>query len=385
MIEKLNVKYKNDQLTVEELNQLREELQQCSEADLSAYLEHSWMNDDYDLSCADEQKLLQLKDKLDLKIRFYASEEASSQTKLQPSMKINSAGQNHQLSNAEYNKQNTEQHTNQITERNTIQNNDFSTDKNKQLKRVWLKWAQLAASFLLPVFMILSFFLYDENKMLVSEQIQVATAAGEKVTISLPDGTVVMMNSSSTLSYQPNGFTTKERVVNFKGEAFFQVKKDKTPFKIYAKDLVVEVLGTTFNLDAREDTPTAALTLETGRVKFLAVNIGKSVILQPNQRVVLNRMSGKMNIYKVHDTDTYTAWKKQEMVFRNTKFATLLQTIEQNYSVNFIMDQKSNIADSDLFNGTLSTSNLNEVMDVIEKVYHLRAEIVGDTIYLSRK
>lgn len=339
MIEKLNVKYKNDQLTVEELNQLKNELQQYSDADLAVSMEHLWMSDDYDLSCVDEKKLLKLKENLDSKIRYSFSSEVYAQPK----------------------------------------------EQDKQKKTIWLKWVQLAASFLLPIFMVLTYFLYHENKMLVSEQIQVTTALGEKATVNLPDGTVVMMNSSSSLSYQPNGFSTNDRVVNFKGEAFFHVKKDKAPFKIYAKGLVVEVLGTTFNLDAREDKETAALTLETGKVKFLAVNTGKTVIIHPNQQVVFNRLSGQIKVYKVDNTENYSAWRKQEMVFRNTNFTTLLKTIERTYGVTIVMDDKNNFVFPDLFNGTLSSSNLNEVMDIIEKIYHIRAEIIGDTIHLSRK
>lgn len=340
MIEELNIKYKNDQLTIDELNQLRKELQECSDADLAVSMERLWMNDEDDVSGVDEQILLKIKENLDSKIRFSVSEKTTSQ-------------------------------------QNKLQ--------DKRGKRVYLKWVQLAASCLLPVFMILSYFFYTENKMLVSEQIEFSTAVGEKATVNLPDGTVVMMNSSSSLSYQPNGFKTKDRAVNFKGEAFFQVKKDKLPFRIYAKGLVVEVLGTTFNLDAREDKETAALTLETGKVKFFAVNTKKSVIVYPNQQAVFNRLSEQIALYKVHKIETYSAWRKQEMVFRNTNFTTLLQTIERNYNVKFVLDNKSHFTYIDLFNGTLSSSNLNEVMDVLEKIYHLHTEIVGDTVYLNRK
>lgn len=334
MIEKLNVKYKNDQLTVEELNQLRIELQQCTDADLAVAMEDLWMNNQSNLSCVDEKRLLKIKERLDSKIGFTQSNSISSQT------------------------------------------NEKKID--------WLKWTQLAATIMLPVFMVLTFFFYHENKILVSENIQITTAPGEKATVNLPDGTVVMMNSSSSLSYQPNGFNTKDRNINFKGEAFFQVKKSQYPFRIYAKGLVVEVLGTTFNLDAREDKVTAALALETGKVKFLAVSIGKSVIIHPNQQVVYNRLNGQINIYKVDNIENYSSWRKQEMVFRNTNFANLLNTIEKTYGVTVVMNSNNSSMFTDLFNGTLSSSNLNEVMDVIEKVYHLHSQIVGDTVYLSR-
>lgn len=330
MIEKLNVKYKNDQLTVEELDQLKMELQHCSDEELAVSMEHLWMNDDYDLSRVDEKRLIRLKKNLDSKLHLSQSEKQISPI---------------------------------------IQKN-----------RLWLKWAQMAASILLPVFMILSYFLYHENKVLVSEQIQLTTAPGEKATVNLPDGSVVKLNSSSCLSYQPNGFNSKDRIIHFKGEAFFHVKKSQSPFRIYAKDLVVEVLGTTFNLDAREDQPTASLALETGKVKFLAVHSGKSVIIHPNQQVIFDRLSEQITVRKVDDVGNYSAWKKQEMVFRNTNFIHLLNTIERTYGVTIRMNRKDVF--TDLFTGTLSSSNLNEVMDAIEKIYHLRAQIMGDTIFL---
>lgn len=334
MIEKLNVKYKNDLLTVEELNRLKMELQQCTDADLAVAMEDLWMNNQYDLSCVDEKRLLKIKQNLDSKIGFTQSGTTASQPN---EKKIN-----------------------------------------------WLKWTQLAATIMLPIFMVLTYFFYHENKMLVSENIQITTAVGEKATVNLPDGTVVTMNSSSSLSYQPGGFNTKDRNVNFKGEAFFQVKKSHSPFRIYAKGLVVEVLGTKFNLDAREEKSTAALALESGKVKFLAVNTGESVVIHPNQQIVFNRLNGQIKVYKVDDIGRYSSWRKQEMVFRNANFANLLKTIEKTYNVTIVMDNNSNFAFTDLFNGTLSSSNLNEVMDVIEKIYHLHSEIVGDTVYLSR-
>ena len=76
---------------------------------------------------------------------------------------------------------------------------------------------------------------------------------GDKATIELPDGTNVVLNSASQLSYL-NNFGEKVRRVQLNGEAYFKVAHDeKHAFIVQIGDLEVKVLGTSFNVSAYED------------------------------------------------------------------------------------------------------------------------------------
>lgn len=73
---------------------------------------------------------------------------------------------------------------------------------------------------------------------------------GQRLRLTLDDGTIVWLNSQSTLSF-PAYFNADERIVELNGEGYFEVKKNKDiPFIVRTAEYDVEVLGTTFNVFA---------------------------------------------------------------------------------------------------------------------------------------
>ena len=145
-----------------------------------------------------------------------------------------------------------------------------------------------------------------ENHQLVSEEMVVATGLGERATITLPDATKVTLNADSKLTYIPKVYNKKERKIKFSGEGYFEVSKDKErPFLIDAKGLNITVLGTTFDLLVRNNEKTAELSLESGKVMFRSLLSGKFVILNPNQKVVLDQSTGNLVVMK--DESQYVA------------------------------------------------------------------------------
>ena len=89
----------------------------------------------------------------------------------------------------------------------------------------------------------------------------IKVAYGSKTTIELPDSSVVVLNSGSTLSY-PDKFEAESRTVMLVGEAFFEVKKNsKRPFYVKTKDVTIRVLGTKFNVKSYPDDNTSETTV----------------------------------------------------------------------------------------------------------------------------
>lgn len=103
----------------------------------------------------------------------------------------------------------------------------------------------------------------------------VSTSAGEQQAVRLPDGSVVEMNSETTVHYERlfarwPAAIFRDRRVRLEGEAYFRVVPSSTPFIVETHDAAVEVLGTEFNVRARDGGAGTVVTLATGRVRLSA-------------------------------------------------------------------------------------------------------------------
>ena len=321
-MDKLQQKYRNDNLTPDELRRLREEVNSMSDNRLEDSLREAW--EFAEASSSDAHRLDELKMRID--------------QRLFPSHRV--------------------------------------------VPLYW-KVLRIAAAVLLPLFMIATVYLYQENTVLSQKDFVATTGKGEQVTISLPDGTQVTLNAESRLSYNLSNFNSDERRVAFDGEGYFRVAKNSSsPFSITAKGLKVSVLGTTFNLRARSAEATAELSLEEGSVRFQSLKTGQGVILSPNQKAILDQIHGTVTVEESSYTTDASAWRRGELVFRNVPFAEVLEEIEEIYHVSIAIETKGLNYQDDLFTGVLSRTNINEVLEVIEHSYHLKATLKDGTIRL---
>jgi transmembrane sensor len=106
-----------------------------------------------------------------------------------------------------------------------------------------------------------------------SQPVTVATAAGERTVVTLPDGSTAELNGATTIEY-PRGFASlpmvgsSARRVRLEGEAFFSVVERDRPFRVETPNARVEVVGTEFNVHApRDNIPTTRVTVASGRVR----------------------------------------------------------------------------------------------------------------------
>lgn len=319
-MDNLEQKYRNDSLTPDELRCLREKVNLVSDDRLEDSLRETW--EAVEASSADIYRLSKLKERIDEQL--------------------------------------------------------FPT---KRIVPLYWKVLRIAAAILLPLFMIATVYLYQENTVLSQKDFVASTGEGEQVTISLPDGTQVTLNAGSRLSYNLSDYNSDERQIKFDGEGYFRVAKNpSSPFSIVAKGLKVSVLGTTFNLRARSSDATAELSLEEGSVRFLALKTGQNVILSPNQKGILDQKRGTLTVEEERHVTDASAWRRGELVFRNIPFAEVLKEIEDVYHVS--IDMEAETYQDDLFTGVLSRTNINEVLEVIEHLYHLKATLKDGIIRL---
>lgn len=167
-----------------------------------------------------------------------------------------------------------------------------------------------------------------------SEQLALATPRGGTYQITLPDGTLVWLNSASKLTY-PGKFSGPERIVELEGEAFFDVRKQQgKPFKVISAGQVVEVLGTRFNISAYPEEPQTKTTLVTGHVQIAAAaNPGLPTVIKPGQQSTL--LNGHIHVATI-DTNQYMAWKQGIFHFASTPLEDMLNQIARWYDVEVI-------------------------------------------------
>lgn len=321
-MDELEQKYRNDKLNPDELKRLREEVNSMSDDRLEDSLREAW--ESAEVSSSDADRLDELKVRID--------------QQLFPSHRV--------------------------------------------VPLYW-KVLRIAAAVLLPLFMIATVYLYQENTVLSQKDFVATTGKGEQVTISLPDGTQVTLNAESRLSYNLSNFNSDERRVVFDGEGYFRVAKNpSSPFSISAKGLKVSVLGTTFNLRARSADATAELSLEEGSVRFQSLKTGQGVILSPNQTAILDQIHGTVTVEESSYTTDASAWRRGELAFRNVPFAEVLKELEEAYHVSIAIETEEIDYQDDLFTGVLSRTNINEALEVIEHSYHLKATLKDGKITL---
>lgn len=177
----------------------------------------------------------------------------------------------------------------------------------KDMRRIWFKRAStIAASILIPVLIISTVYFYKEMDHYKQIPNIVSVNKGQRAGITLPDGTIVHLNSESKLTYTPD-FNGKLREVVLEGEAFFEVTPNKEkPFIVKTSVFDVEVLGTSFNVSVYNDENIVETALMEGKVKLTMQGCpSKPVYLTPSQKFIYSR-SDRQGTISIMEGDTRT-------------------------------------------------------------------------------
>lgn len=146
--------------------------------------------------------------------------------------------------------------------------------------------------------------------------------------VLLPDGSEVTLYPHATLAFRYADDGTA-RQVELKGKAFFHVKnRDNAPFKISAGQMTVEVLGTSFLVDAAHDNKSGVF-VESGRVKVSTSY--NNVILEANEKVEI--ADDQMTLGLIEDPASFFGKGDSVLVFKNSPIATVVQEVEKQTGV----------------------------------------------------
>ncbi|MDR2284211.1 MAG: FecR domain-containing protein [Sphingobacterium sp.] len=180
-----------------------------------------------------------------------------------------------------------------------------------------------------------STFTYEDGTALgtVSAEAKMATLhtpRGGQYRVILPDGTKVVLNAASSLTY-PLHFEGGFRKVSVEGEAYFEVAKDKQrPFIVASRMQEITVTGTQFNVNNYSDEPAVATTLIEGQVKIKNTGSDRTIVLKPGEQAVSNHQG--MAIESV-DPSRFIAWKDDYFVFESMPLSDILRQLSRWYDV----------------------------------------------------
>lgn len=215
----------------------------------------------------------------------------------------------------------------------------------------------LSAAAVLIIGLIIGSVLFIQSQKPEITTQNITTPFGGKTQFTLPDGSIVWLNSGSMFSY-PDRFEG-ERIVELTGEAYFNVEKQNEPFIVKTKYGEVEVLGTDFNVKAYEN-ETFCTTLESGLVVFTN-KYGKQANLEPGMQVVFDDANFKLRRV---ETKLFTSWKEGQLIFRDEPLQNMVTRLERWYNVK--IELKDERIKNLKFNGTIEMETFSEVLELIK-------------------
>ncbi|MCG8306428.1 MAG: FecR domain-containing protein [Cytophagales bacterium] len=210
---------------------------------------------------------------------------------------------------------------------------------------------------------------------ITTEEIKKENPKGQKLTTYLPDGSKVILNSQSKITYQ-KAFAGSERLIELEGEAFFEVKKDpKKPFKVVANGISTTALGTSFNVNSKSG-GYVEVALVSGKVQ-VSDGPDNSVILDPGEFAIASQ-NEEVEVMEFDYLDM-VGWKDGILVFNDDSLPEIIARVEDWYGVKFISAEE--LLEQDFhYTGTYKNETLEEVLHGISFVHHFKFKITGDTV-----
>lgn len=252
-------------------------------------------------------------------------------------------------------------------------------NKNEKSKiteqRSRFAWMKVAATVILLVSLgWLGYNVFNTDapvkELLVQTQQQV-------VNDTLSDGSVVVLNKNSSISY-PSKFKGDKRKVNLKGEAFFNVTPDKQkPFVIDVNDVEVTVVGTSFNIKSQNDK--TEVVVETGIVRV--TKNGQTVELKAGEKILIAAADTVMAEKQVVSDQLYNYYRTKEFVCDDTPLWKLVDVLNQAYGANIVIGRAElkNLP----MNTTFVNESLDQVLEVIRLTFSIKVTKTSDKIILE--
>jgi ferric-dicitrate binding protein FerR (iron transport regulator) len=239
----------------------------------------------------------------------------------------------------------------------------------KPERRIQSAYVSIAASIILLLGLSI-FFLNRKNLTTL------ITTQGQQVSIYLPDSSEVIINASSIIRYKSKQWKAN-RTVELEGEAFFRVKKGSR-FEIHSKRGITTVLGTSFNVYARDKN--YKVSCFTGKVSVRTNNNSSAQLITPGYETRLEGNNVLAAPYKFNTQDA-AMWQKGEFYFHDESLKNVFDEIERQFNVTI---EASDIKERN-FTGCFFRNNIQQALKLVCEPMQLDYSIKGNTIIINNK
>ena len=252
---------------------------------------------------------------------------------------------------------------------------NFEKTQNKinkyKAKRLWMAAASFAAAAVVAVVAIFSYDNKVEPEMLVAY-----APVGEVLTVTLPDSTVVCLNSGSTLTY-PKTFATDKREVTLEGQGWFKVYASRTyPFYVnISEGMSLYVYGTEFDVAAYPQENNIEIYLASGNLNMLLPLKDVECSIKPNQKLTYDTLNESIDVANMADGMGYD-WKEGNLCFRHSDMAEILTTLSRRFDV--IIDMENASADTNEYHASFTASEtIDQILTQLSDLSGLKWHNVG--------
>lgn len=232
----------------------------------------------------------------------------------------------------------------------------------------------------------ISFIMTDQAEQIEESQIvrnEIQTEYGERKTIHLSDGSEIVLNANTHLSYTADRANPSAVEVFLDGEAYFSVAERKEPgdiaFKVRTEKGLVQVMGTKFVVSTRDEN--TQIVLEEGEVSVDPLNENKAVVLKPGQLAEIKSDSDTIQTTDVNP-QVYTSWTTYTLVFDETPFADVIARLENTFGVKVVV-RNPDLYDRKL-SGAIDNSSLKVITSALSNTLDTPIHVTDKEVYVGK-
>ena len=242
----------------------------------------------------------------------------------------------------------------------------------KQAQRLPIKLlVRVAAVILIIMLPIVAYFLGMQKVNRQFAMIETNAPDGSQLSLVLPDGSKVRLNSGSTIRYS-QGFGISDRKIYLQGEGFFSVKhNERLPLCIVTKDVVLHDLGTAFKVSNYQEDQHVMVSLYEGELSIDNLILQqKGLAVKPGERIVLNKTTGQLHKESIKETMDEGA-SMNTLYFDNQPLEMIAPVLSRNFGVPIAVDKEvRNRRFYLIFNK--KTTNIEQILQTMTQTGHVK-------------
>nr|WP_320058061.1 FecR domain-containing protein [uncultured Bacteroides sp.] len=215
----------------------------------------------------------------------------------------------------------------------------------------------------------------------ISKYVTFRAPSGQKAEVNLPDGTTVLLNSGSSLTYATD-YSRTNRSVKLDGQAFFDVAKDlKHPFDVSVGNVKVLVHGTAFDVNGYSDNRRVEVALLRGHVSILSAISGKLLAdMRPDQKAIISSSNSEKCLLIACDAEEETLWHLGKLKIQNEELTSVIHKMERWYGVKIHLN---NPPLDKRYWMTVKTESFKEMLEIINRITPITYSINGEEVTIT--